>query len=79
MPEVYKDFIARCKDNIIMLDNTHFTLYMNMWNDMHPQYSLKNHEALPSNTKNDYLKRFYLYFEGGIYSDFDTEINEKCW
>lgn len=25
------------------------------------------------------LKLLYLYFESGIYADFDTEINEKCF
>lgn len=50
-----------------------------MWNDKFPENAVKNIERLPFNTKNDYLKRLYLYFEGGIYSDFDTEINEECW
>jgi len=25
------------------------------------------------------LKKLYLYYEGGIYSDFDTVINEQCF
>ncbi len=25
------------------------------------------------------LKLLFLYYESGIYADFDTEINETCW
>lgn len=25
------------------------------------------------------LKLLYLYYESGIYADFDTQINEKCF
>ena len=76
MPQVYKDFIVRCKDNIVVLNDTDFQRYLKMWNEMHPEHKFENPYTYPFNTRNDYLKRFYLYFEGGIYSDFDTEINE---
>ena len=36
---------------------------------------IMNVQWAPFNTKNDYLKRLYLYFEGGVNADFDTEIN----
>ena len=62
-----------------MLNETDFNKYWIMWNEMYPEYEIKNPEKLPFNTRNDFLKRLYLYFEGGIYSDFDTEINEECW
>jgi hypothetical protein len=79
MPKVYKDFMNRCKDNIILLDEVDLEKYFKLWNDKYPENAIKNVERLARNTKNDYLKRLYLYFEGGIYSDFDTEINEECW
>ena len=62
-----------------MLNETDFNKYWIMWNEMYPEYEIKNPEKLRFNTRNDFLKIFYLYFEGGIYSDFDTEINEECW
>lgn len=29
--------------------------------------------------KADLLRKLYLYYESGIYADFDTEINEECF
>jgi hypothetical protein len=75
MPDVYKDFIDRCKDKIILLNETDFDKYLKIWNEKYPENKIKNPERLNFNTRNDFIKRFYLYFEGGIYSDFDTEIN----
>ena len=47
-----------------------------MWNEKYPEHALLEPENLRFNTRNDYLKRYYLYFEGGVYADFDTVINE---
>ena len=42
MPDVYKDFIERCKDNIIILNETDYDKYLKMWSDMHPEYPIMN-------------------------------------
>jgi hypothetical protein len=36
MPDVYKDFVIRCKDDIIMLNDTDFYKYKEMWNKLYP-------------------------------------------
>ena len=50
-----------------------------MWNEKFPQYEIKDHEKYPLVLQIEYLKKLNLYFKGGIYSDFDTEIDETCW
>jgi hypothetical protein len=34
---------------------------------------------MPIRQRINLLKFFYLYFESGIYADFDTQINENCF
>ncbi len=36
MPDIYKDFMNRCKDSIILLNATHVERYIKMWNAKHP-------------------------------------------
>lgn len=50
-----------------------------MWNDKFPQHQIKNHDQYSLVLQIEYLKKLHLYFKGGIYSDFDTEIDETCW
>jgi mannosyltransferase OCH1-like enzyme len=50
-----------------------------MWNEKFPEYQINGYTNYPFVLQIEYLKKLHLYFNGGIYSDFDTEIDETCW
>ena len=79
MPPKYIEFTQRCKDNINIVTEQHYHNYVRMWNERFPNYQIKGYTEYPLVLQIQYLKKLHLYFNGGIYSDFDTEIDETCW
>jgi len=81
LPSQYKKYLNRCKDNTILLGNDDIKTYIDKWNEDQPEHFISIEGVLRNKVAvhTDLLRKLYLYFESGIYSDFDTVINEECF
>jgi len=75
MPEDYKELMTKCKDNVRLLTEKDFFKYVSKWNKIEPIYAIDIEDYIIRQRIN-LLKLLYLFFESGIYADFDTQINE---
>lgn len=78
LPSKYQEFMDRCKNTTKLVTKVDSLRYQALWNEKFPSYQLRL-EDFPKVQQIDFLKRLHLFFEGGIYSDFDTVIEETCW